>query len=260
LMYLFERSLKAVHEYQADDKMLIGGENPVNYQQMIMNQLFSTNIFTLNNAFSGSSLIKKRMIMMTKKRSGKFAGLKLLLVLPLILMFFMGFSCKSENIETLLPAEEIKEGLETKSLTGELETKELKDVLEKEQIIVSYDFKTLDIVSNKEVLEEKEIFVVVEEMPTFMGGDVNKFREWVQRNVQYPPVARENGIQGKVFVMFVVREDGSVSDAQIIRGVDPSLDDETLRVVNSSPAWAPGKQRGVCVNVRYSISVNYQLQ
>jgi protein TonB len=107
---------------------------------------------------------------------------------------------------------------------------------------------------------EEPVFVVVEEMPTFRGGDVNYFREWVQRNVNYPDIAVENGIQGKVFVSFVVDKEGNVSDVDILRGVDPSLDDEVIRVVHSSPTWLPGKQRDVPVNVKFSITVNFQLQ
>jgi len=119
-----------------------------------------------------------------------------------------------------------------------------------------YDFN----LGEEEEEVEEEIFVVVEDMPTFRGGDVNKFREWVQKRVKYPQIAAENGIQGKVYIMFVVEPDGSVSNVQTMRGVDPALDEEAIKVVQSSPAWAPGKQRGAPVRVRFSITVNFQLQ
>ena len=122
--------------------------------------------------------------------------------------------------------------------------------------IQMYDFE----VTEEQEEEEEEIFVVVEDMPTFRGGDVNKFREWVQQRIKYPQIAAENGIQGKVFIMFVVEPDGSVSNVTIMRGVDPALDQEAERVVESSPKWAPGKQRGAPVRVRFSITVNFQLQ
>lgn len=122
--------------------------------------------------------------------------------------------------------------------------------------IQMYDFE----VTAEEEVEEEEIFVVVEDMPTFRGGDVNKFRNWVQQRVNYPQIAAENGIQGKVFLMFVVEPDGSVSNVTIMRGVDPALDNEAVRVVESSPKWSPGKQRGAPVRVRFSITVNFQLQ
>lgn len=119
-----------------------------------------------------------------------------------------------------------------------------------------YDFE----ISEEEEEEEEEIFIVVEDMPTFRGGDVNKFREWVQARVKYPQIAAENGIQGKVYLMFVVEPDGSVSNVSIMRGVDPALDNEAIKAVEASPKWAPGKQRGAPVRVRFSITVNFQLQ
>jgi protein TonB len=119
-----------------------------------------------------------------------------------------------------------------------------------------YDFDVGEEVEE----EEEEIFVVVEDMPTFRGGDVNKFREWVQKRVKYPQIAAENGIQGKVFIMFVIEPDGAVSKVSIMRGVDPALDNEAIRVVSSSPKWVAGKQRGAPVRVRFSITVNFQLQ
>jgi protein TonB len=130
------------------------------------------------------------------------------------------------------------------------------DDMDLDEEIQMYDF----VVDEEQEEEEEEIFVVVEDMPTFRGGDVNKFREWVQKRVKYPQIAAENGIQGKVFIMFVVEPDGSVSNVQIMRGVDPALDEESIKVVQSSPKWVAGKQRGAPVRVRFSITVNFQLQ
>jgi len=111
----------------------------------------------------------------------------------------------------------------------------------------------------KEVKKQDPIFVVVEEMPTFQGGDITKFREWVQRRVEYPEDLLPERIEGKVFVMFIVEPDGSVSNATILRGLHPKLDKETLDKVNSSPQWKPGLQRDVPVRVRFSITIEYNL-
>jgi len=117
---------------------------------------------------------------------------------------------------------------------------------------------------NPVVVQEEEakddIFIIVEDMPKFRGGDVDRFSAWVKERVKYPQIAQENGIQGKVFIEFVVEPDGSVSNIKIARGVDKSLDDEAVRVVSSSPKWTPGKQRGSPVRVRFTITVNFQLQ
>jgi len=122
--------------------------------------------------------------------------------------------------------------------------------------IQMYDFE----VTEEQEEEEEQIFVIVEDMPTFHGGDVDKFRDWVQSRVKYPQIAAENGIQGRVFIMFVVEPDGSVSNVTILRSVDPALDNEAKRVVESSPKWVPGKQRGAPVRVRFSMPINFQLQ
>jgi len=112
----------------------------------------------------------------------------------------------------------------------------------------------------EEEVEEEQIFVVVEDMPGFGGGDSNKFREYISKNLRYPDIAAENGIQGRVFVQFVVEPDGSVSNVKVVRGVDPSLDREAVRVVESSPKWKPGKQRGKPVRVSFTFPIIFVLQ
>jgi protein TonB len=107
---------------------------------------------------------------------------------------------------------------------------------------------------------EDEIFVIVEDMPKFRGGDINKFREWVQKRVRYPELAAENGIQGRVFISFVVETNGNVSNVTVTRSVDALLDEAAKEAVAASPKWEPGMQRGRPVRVRYSIPIIFQLQ
>lgn len=113
----------------------------------------------------------------------------------------------------------------------------------------------------KEEEEEtaNEVFFIVEDMPEFPGGEM-ALRQYIANSIKYPVIAQENGIQGKVYVTFVVGKDGKVSNATIARGIDPSLDKEALRVVNALPAWKPGKQRGKPVNVSYTVPINFVLQ
>ena len=114
------------------------------------------------------------------------------------------------------------------------------------------------VVDNKpEVVEEQKIFDVVEQQPTFPGGDP---RVWIGNNIHYPPVAEENGVQGTVVCQFVVETDGSISNVTVARGADPSLDKEAVRVIKSMPKWVPGKQNGRNVRVKYTIPVKFQLQ
>jgi len=106
---------------------------------------------------------------------------------------------------------------------------------------------------------DNEAFMVVEQMPSFGSGDANDFRAWISANLQYPKVAAENGIQGRVFVEYIVEKDGSITNVKVLRGVDPSLDREAIRVVESSPKWNSGKQRGKPVRVTYTFPITFAL-
>ncbi|MDD2290509.1 MAG: energy transducer TonB [Bacteroidales bacterium] len=113
----------------------------------------------------------------------------------------------------------------------------------------------------EEVVEEEEIPVaIVEEKPTFLGGDENTFTKWVFERIVYPEVAKENGVQGRVVLSFIVDADGYVKNVTVLRGVDPSIDKEAVRVVSSSPRWKPGRQRDKNVRVRYNFPLNFQLR
>ena len=116
------------------------------------------------------------------------------------------------------------------------------------------------------VVEEEEeeesaqqIFTVVEKQPEFPGG-MSELMKFLAKSIKYPVIAQENGIQGRVICAFVVNRDGSVVDAEVLRGVDPSLDKEALRVIGTMPKWTPGKQRGKPVRVKYTVPITFRLQ
>lgn len=114
------------------------------------------------------------------------------------------------------------------------------------------------VVEEEEV--EEEVFVVVEKMPEFPGGQAALFK-FLSENVKYPVIAQENGIQGRVICQFVVNKDGSIVDVEVVRsGGDASLDKEAVRVIKSMPKWNPGQQRGKPVRVKYTVPVNFKLQ
>lgn len=113
----------------------------------------------------------------------------------------------------------------------------------------------------EETIEEEAIpFQLVEQKPSFKGGDANEFSKWVNQRLVYPEIAKENGVQGRVMLQFTVNADGTVSNVKVLRGVDPSLDKEAVRVVSSSPKWTPGKQRDRAVKVTYTFPVIFQLR
>lgn len=140
---------------------------------------------------------------------------------------------------------------------------EIEDELQIEDTEVTEDM-IIDVApvvqaAKEEEADEAEVFFIVEDMPEFPGGEL-ALRQFIANSIKYPVIAQENGIQGRVYVTFVVDADGSVSEPRIARGVDPSLDKEALRVVSMLPKWKPGKQRGKPVRVSYTVPINFQLQ
>ena len=164
---------------------------------------------------------------------------------------------------------EIKKDEEVKP-EDELKTQD--ELMQTKTAIGSFDVKGNDdangeVLKAKEVIaqpeppkeEEHKVFDVVEQMPSFPGGNA-ALMEYLSKNVKYPVVAQENGVQGRVVVSFVVERDGSITDVNIVRSVDPSLDREAARVVSSMPKWIPGKQNGSTVRVKYNVPVQFRLQ
>ncbi len=107
--------------------------------------------------------------------------------------------------------------------------------------------------------EEMEIFTVVESMPEFPGGESALYK-FLAKNIEYPQIANEGGIQGRVFVTFVVEKDGSITDVRVLRGIGGGCDEEAIRVVKSMPKWKPGKQRGKPVRVQYNLPIKFTLE
>ncbi len=113
-------------------------------------------------------------------------------------------------------------------------------------------------VSKEEEAEEVQIFTVVESMPGFPGGEAARI-EYLNENIKYPQMARESGIQGRVFVTFVVERNGSVTDVKVLRGIGGGCDEEAIRVIQNMPKWEPGKQRGKPVRVQFNMPILFKL-
>ena len=165
-------------------------------------------------------------------------------------------------------APEIKKDDEVKP---EDEIKSQDDLAKTNTAIGTFDVKGNDeaegeVLKAKEVIadekpkeEETKVFDVVEQMPEFPGGQAALLK-WIGDNIKYPTIAEENGIQGRVVCTFVVERDGSVTDVQVARSIDPSLDKEAIRVLKKMPRWNPGKQNGSAVRVKYTVPVTFKLQ
>ena len=128
-----------------------------------------------------------------------------------------------------------------------------------EEVGQAVEVKYVPVQVVEEEPEEQEIFDVVEKMPEFPGGNA-ALMSYLAKNIKYPTIAQENGTQGRVIVQFVVNKDGSIVDAKVARSVDPYLDKEALRVINSMPKWNPGMQRNKPVRVKYTVPVMFRLQ
>jgi protein TonB len=184
------------------------------------------------------------------------------------------------KIEEAKPVEKVKSSVKfvppvikkDSEVKPEEELKSQDDLNKTKTAIGSFDVKGNDdtggeVLKAKEVIaqpeppkeEENKVFDVVEVMPSFPGGQA-ALMQWLGKNIKYPVVAEENGVQGRVVVTFVVEKDGSITDVKVVKSVDPSLDKEAARVVKSMPHWIPGKQNGSAVRVKYTVPVTFKLQ
>jgi len=236
VVYLFNRSLRAVHEYQADQECLSSGVPIVNYQSLLLSQVFKSRAFNLTNSFSNPSLIKKRMVMMTKQRTSAIASAKMLIAVPVIAFIFLAISASKSELMPPPPPPPPPPS----------QSSELKD---NPKVIMEEPIKEPDEVP----------YVVVEEMPMFPGGDAALLK-YIGENTKYPELAKENNIQGRVIIRFCVTSKGSVSQISVLKGVDPELDKEAIRVVKSLPTFRPGSQGGKPVPVWYMVPISFNLK
>ena len=217
-----------------------------------------------------------------EKKKGVFFQLGLVITLSLILIGFewtsSGLSKNQFDIgegdiidEEIIPVTR-QEKPEPKTLPKPPKVTEVLTIVENDVIIENElilddlesdqddEVQILDFDVSDEEQEEAEIFYIVEDMPSFKGEGLNGFRNWVMKNLQYPEIAAENGISGTVYVQFVVEPTGLVNKVTIMRGVDPALDKEAIRVVKTSPKWTAGKQRGKPVRVAFTFPIKFVLQ
>ena len=169
-----------------------------------------------------------------------------------------------EMVEITKQEEQKPQPVEMPKQTTQLEI--VQDDVEVEDIDINADVDQSEVIEDyvpveveEEEVVEQEIFKIVEEMPSYPGGE-QKLMEYVAKNIKYPQIARETGIQGRVYVNFVVEPDGSVSNVSVLRGIGGGCDEEAMRVVKNMPKWKPGKQRGKAVRVQYMLPVNFKLQ
>ena len=232
--WLLKNEIRLNLEYLADNQVTEIVEDAKVYQYHLLGLASQKRQTGLYNNFNVSHL-KHRIIMMNKKRTCTAGRIKYALFAPLAIALLL-----ASNISCVSNEKKAEQTAETPTATPAL------------QEVESTSQET-------EPPTEKLIFTVVEEMPEFTGG-MGECMKFINKNIQYPPEAIEKEIQGRVIVQMVITDEGDVTDAKVVRGVDPLLDKEALRVINLMPKWKPGKQRGKAVNVKYTVPVMFRLQ
>ncbi len=224
-VWLFKRLVRENHEYLADRAVLSSGVSRGKYKLLLLGQVLGEQPQLANNF--NYSLIKNRIKMMTKIKSSKIATIKVLTGFVAAVVLVVAFA-----IDKPVYAQDNK-----------------KKTVEE---------KTIKI-EKKEYSADDYIYAVVEQMPEYPGGQM-VLRKYIAENIKYPKEAQKKGIQGKVFVGFVVDKKGNVTDVKIVKGVDEFLDKEAVRVVKAMPKWKPGKEKGKPVNVNYTVPINFALK
>lgn len=270
-MWLLRRELCAVHEYEADKAVLDSGINAKQYQILLIKKAAGGKWYSIANSFNHSKL-KYRITMMSRKKSSGWTMAKALYVLPIAAFAAIAFAncskSEGENTQDFTYDQELfaqlPEGRSVKFQGFNLDGTECVLVREADGKVrrLSADemgVKGISIPLENREIPENEVFMMVEDMPEFPGGEL-ELRKFIAENVEYPEDAKAQKQEGKVFVKFVIDKEGNVRDAEIANGTKfESLNSEALRVIKSMPQWKPGKQRGQNVNVSYVIPIKFQL-
>ena len=266
--WLLKQELQNIHEYEADETVIEKGVDAKQYQLLLIKKAVGTRLYSMANSFNHSKL-KKRITMMLKEKSSPWARLKYLYVLPVAAIAVTAFA-RPEVSETV---EEIS-AVKVNDLTAIVETKVAessgqllpvqsvpKDSVNRKSKVAVQQMDELVVVgyASKDSVKDREpVFNVVEQMPSFPGG-MEALMQYLAKNMRYPVEAQKNKVQGRVVVGFIVSKDGDIKKAHILRGVDPELDAEAIRVIESMPRWMPGMQRGKAVAVSYTLPVMFRL-
>ena len=269
-IWMLRSDLRAIHEYEADGEVLSQGINARQYQYLLITKAASIGGYSLANGISHSTL-KNRINMMLHKKSNPTRLLKLIALIPIVAV---ALAVNAETVtdyvygepETLQPVKKGKVNATIKTGMNSAITVVAANAEQDAEQADNNTNKVNDIVKDKEgddpdlqKNDNDKAYDVVEEMPQYPGG-VGKLMEYVSMNVRYPKEAESKSIQGRVVTTFVVEKDGSITDAEVIKSVDPALDAEALRVVKAMPKWTPGKQEGKPIRVKYTMPITFALQ
>jgi len=258
--WLLKREIRHNLEFLADNSVLQSGVDSKNYQYHLLQLSYQVPENQLINKFNVSPL-KKRIIMMNQQKTKKAGILKYSLIVPLALALVL-----SSNAEALVSkakniiSQKTDESTESSATINAPVLSATNDPVNTEKKVVQTPEASVieELKPAQEVAGEDKVYTTIEKMPQYPGG-VNELMRYLARNIKYPKDAQQKGIQGKLIVQFVINKSGKVENAKVLRGVDPSIDQEGLRVVNTFPDWIPGEQSGKKVSVFYTLPIAFKL-
>ncbi|OFY47229.1 MAG: hypothetical protein A2X22_08500, partial [Bacteroidetes bacterium GWF2_49_14] len=255
VVYLLTSRIRLVHEYIADEET--AGTDKAEYSHTLIRHQFLVPGLLLMHSFNKKSLLKRRLSMLFKNKQTRNAGWNYLLALPVISLMILisGWSATAQD-QAKKSKEEIAKMAVEKELTkagfSKADIDEIKIRIDGK--MVEKALMPIDLKYNGE-----DVFTVVKDMPKFQNGTIEDYRNWIQKNVEYPADAKTKKIQGTVYITFIVDTKGQVVQPEIIRSVDPILDQEVMRALKTSPAWTPGMQKGKPVNVAFAMPIKFIL-
>ena len=239
--WLLSRELRQVHEYEADEAVLNQGVDVKQYQLLLIRKSVGNQLFSMANNFNYQSL-KKRIRMMSMNKSSRWNRLRALAVVPVIALALLAFA-NTKSVAAVVTAN----GQQDRAVQSTMQSP------------VAVERNAEAQVTDESNPQSETIYKSVEQMPMFPGGEAGLLR-YLQENIQYPPEAAKNNVQGRVILQFVVDKTGQVGEVKILRSVSEEIDAEAVRVVKSLPKFEPGRQDGKPVAVWYTLPVSFNIR
>jgi TonB family protein len=239
--WLLSRELRQVHEYEADEAVLNQGVDVKQYQLLLIRKSVGNQLFSMANNFNYQSL-KKRIRMMSMNKSSRWNRLRALAVVPVIALALLAFA-NTKSVAAVVTAN----GQQDRAVQSTMQSP------------VAVERNAEAQVTDESNPQSETIYKSVEQMPMFPGGEAGLLR-YLQENIQYPPEAAKNNVQGRVILQFVVDKTGQVGEVKILRSVSEELDAEAVRVVKTLPKFEPGRQDGQPVSVWYTLPVSFNIR
>ncbi|MFB0499530.1 TonB family protein [Mucilaginibacter sp. OAE612] len=243
IVYFYRRAIKHIHEFIADRHAVEAGTDKADYAMLLLSQTFNTPSHNLVNSFFNKSLLKERIIMLQKNKSHRITLIKYGLSAPLFILMMVLSSATINNSDTIAVINTKADKVFSTPASKVAEIT-IDEPLKLERPVVAAD--------------TSPVYTAVARLPEFPGG-LGAFGKFLSTNIKYPATAREQKIQGRVIITFVVEKDGTLSNERIVKGITDDLNNEALRVIKLSPNWKPGMQGNRTVRTQYSVPISFTL-